>query len=505
MTISTTAERTTVRPFGWRDKIGYAFGDLANDMTFMIQAFFLMVYFTKVIGIDPLHVGGLIAAVRVLDAFTDVGMGILVDRLKPARDGKFKPWIRRIAVPVALAAALLFQPFIANWAYGARLAWMVVFYILWGSVFYTAINIPYGSMASVISDRADQRAELSVWRSTGAQVAYLAVSSFLPPLVFNGKNVDAGRFGLAAIVMAALAVVFYFVLYFNVEERVHVAQKPAGERQSIGALLASLATNRALLALVVAALLLLLGNLFNGTVASFLWLDYFGNGAMQGVMSLAATLPAFALIPVAGWLTKRFGKTEVGTFGVALYVVVMVGQYLLHTKDPVVFIVLNSIAAFGLAIFNFLVWAFIVDVIDYQEVRTGERDDATTYAIYSWARKVGQAASIGLGGHRPRGHRLQGVHRRRPRRPADAGNHRGHLDALHPGAGPVPGGHRPLAVLLVPAEEEAGRGEHRHPRRAPRGQRLTPTLIATRARWEFPPGPRGLCRPPPGWTQKRGR
>lgn len=142
MTISTTAERTTVRPFGWRDKIGYAFGDLANDMTFMIQAFFLMVYFTKVIGIDPLHVGGLIAAVRVLDAFTDVGMGILVDRLKPARDGKFKPWIRRIAVPVALAAALLFQPFIANWAYGARLAWMVVFYILWGSVFYTAINIP---------------------------------------------------------------------------------------------------------------------------------------------------------------------------------------------------------------------------------------------------------------------------------------------------------------------------------------------------------------------------
>lgn len=253
-------------------------------------------------------------------------------------------------------------------------------------------------MASVISDRADQRAELSVWRSTGAQVAYLAVSSFLPPLVFNGKNVDAGRFGLAAIVMAALAVVFYFVRYFNVAERVHVAQKPAGERQSIGKLLASLATNRALLALVVAALLLLLGNLFNGTVASFLWLDYFGNGAMQGVMSLAATLPAFALIPVAGWLTKRFGKTEVGTFGVALYVVVMVGQYLLHTKDPVVFIVLNSIAAFGLAIFNFLVWAFIVDVIDYQEVRTGERDDATTYAIYSWARKVGQAASIGLGG-----------------------------------------------------------------------------------------------------------
>lgn len=391
-------EARTVRPFGWRDKIGYAFGDLGNDMTFMIQAFFFLVYFTKVIGIDPAHIGLLLLGARILDAFTDVGMGRLVDIMKPAHDGKFKPWIRRIAIPVALSSALMFQSFIADWSYGARLAWMVGFYFLWGSIFYTAINIPYGSMASVISDKAEDRAELSVWRSTGAQVAFLIVSTFLPGIVFKGSEVNAASFSLAAVVMGALAVVFYAVLYFNVEERVKVAPKAAGERQSFGQLVKSLATNRALLAIVVAALLLLLGNLLNGAVQSFLWLDYFGNGALQGPASLAATLPAFLLIPVAGWLTKKFGKTEVGTFGVILYVAMMLLQYVLHTKDPVLFIVINAVASFGLAIFNFLIWAFIIDVIDYQEVRTGERDDATVYAVYSWARKLGQAAAGGLGG-----------------------------------------------------------------------------------------------------------
>lgn len=400
MTTATGSEPTTkdVRPFGWRDRIGYAAGDLGNDMTFMIQAFFFLVYFTKVIGIDPSHIGLLLLGARVLDAFTDIGMGRIIDTMKPAKDGKFKPWIRRIAIPVALSSALMFQSFIADWSYGARLAWMIGFYFLWGSIFYTAINIPYGSMASVISDKAEERAELSVWRSTGAQVAFLIVSTFLPGIVFEGSEVNAARFSMAAIAMGALAVLFYAVLYFNVEERITVVPKPKGEGQSFGQLVKSLVTNRALLAIVVAALLLLLGNLLNGAVQSFLFLDYFGNGALQGPTSLAATLPAFALVPLAGQLTKRFGKTETGTFGVAIYVGMMVLQYFLHTQSPAVFIIINAVASFGLATFNFLIWAFIIDVIDYQEVRSGERDDATVYAVYSWARKLGQAAAGGLAG-----------------------------------------------------------------------------------------------------------
>lgn len=394
---TSTAPNQSRRPFGLKDKIAYAMGDFGNDMTFMIQAMFLMVYFTKVIGIDPVHVGLLVAAARVLDAFVDVGVGRFVDTRIAGPDGKFRPWIKRVAIPVALFSALLYLPITASWAYPAKVAWMTIFYVFWG-VCYSAINIPYGSMASVISPESSERAQLSVWRSTGAQIAYLLVTTLLPIVAFSGKNVLPWNFAGAGIAMAVIAVVMYYGLYSLSVERVAVPPKESGEGHGFGDLLKSLATNRALLAIIVAALLLLLGNLFNGTVASYIWLDYFGSGALQGAAGLAAALPPFLLVPVAGALVKRFGKAEVAIVGTLLYVAVMLLQFFLHTKDPVLFIVLNAIAMFGIAVFNFLIWAMIVDVIDFEEVRTGSRDDGTIYGLYSWARKVGQALSIGLGG-----------------------------------------------------------------------------------------------------------
>lgn len=218
------------------------------------------------------------------------------------------------------------------------------------------------------------------------------------PAAFEGSEISGERFGWVALGMAALAVVFYALLYFNVEERVVAPPKPKSEKIGFGKLMVSLFTNRALLAIIVAALLLLLGNLFNGQVATFLYLDYFGNGKLQTIASFAATLPPFLLIPVVAPLVKRFGKTELGIFGVALYVGGMLLNYFLKTDNFILFTVIFAVASFGLAIFNFLIWAFIVDVIDFQEVRSNQRDDGTVYAMYSWARKMGQAASSLLGG-----------------------------------------------------------------------------------------------------------
>src|SRR5690625_7333627 len=101
--------------------------------------------------ISAAHVGTLLFAARILDAFTDVGAGRLIDVLPLGRSGRFKHWLMRIMVPVAAAAILMFSPFLQDGGYGARLAWMVVTYILWGSGFYILINIPDGAMASVIT------------------------------------------------------------------------------------------------------------------------------------------------------------------------------------------------------------------------------------------------------------------------------------------------------------------------------------------------------------------
>ena len=130
------------QPFGSRDKIGYLLGDLGNDFSFQMAASYLMVFYTKVLGVTAGFVGALFLTARLVDAFTDVGMGNLCDNSRTQKDGRFRPWIRRMAVPVAIASVLMYNYLIADWAYPAKIAYVIVTYILWGSICYTGINIP---------------------------------------------------------------------------------------------------------------------------------------------------------------------------------------------------------------------------------------------------------------------------------------------------------------------------------------------------------------------------
>ena len=144
-------EMKKAAPFGMKDKVGYMFGDFGNDFTFLLSSSFLMKFYTDVMGVNAAIVGMVMMIARFVDAFTDVGMGQIVDHSKPTKDGKFRPWIKRMCGPVAIASFLIYQSGLAGMPYGFKVAWLFITYILWGSIFYTSINIPYGSMASAVS------------------------------------------------------------------------------------------------------------------------------------------------------------------------------------------------------------------------------------------------------------------------------------------------------------------------------------------------------------------
>lgn len=128
------SEKNNVRPFGFKDKIGYMFGDFGNDFTFILSSSFMLKFYTDVMGIHAAVVGVLMMAARFVDAFTDVAMGQIVDRSKPTKDGKFKPWLRRMCGPVAISSFLVFQSGFANMPYLFKVVWMIVTYI-YGEVF----------------------------------------------------------------------------------------------------------------------------------------------------------------------------------------------------------------------------------------------------------------------------------------------------------------------------------------------------------------------------------
>ncbi|WP_299520753.1 MFS transporter [uncultured Serinicoccus sp.] len=397
--------RKVTRPFGWRDKIGYLFGDFGNDFTFILQAFFFLAFYTRVVGIDAAHVGTLLIAARLLDAFTDVGFGRFLDTRNTRGQEKFRPWILRGALPVAIASALMYMNFLAGWeSYGARVAWMVATYLLWGSITYTMINIPYGSMASLISGDPDDRAQLSVFRSGGAILAALIISVAVPLIVnieVDGNSVLSGeRMMWVGIAMSVGAVICYVLCYLNVQERVTAAKDVEDARHmGFGQVIRSVLGNRSLSGLVVAALLLLVANLLPSGLVAFLWLDYFNAGSLQAVAGLAGLAPGLLLLYFAPLLARRFGKREASVVALVIGGGILILAYFLDLQgQPTLFIVLFALSQLSIAVFNFMIWAFIVDVIDDQEVRSGERDDATIYGIYSWARKLGQALAGGLAG-----------------------------------------------------------------------------------------------------------
>lgn len=271
----------SVRPFGIKDKIGYMFGDFGNDFTFILSSMFMLKFYTDVMGVSASVVGLLMMAARFVDAVTDVTMGQIVDRSKPTKDGKFKPWIKRMCGPVAIASFLIYQSAFADMAYGFKVVWLVVTYLLWGSIFYTSINIPYGSMASAISADAKDRAQLSTWRTVGGTLAGLVIGVGTPLVAYevvDGNTVLSGsRMTIIAGVFSICAIICYLLCFNLVRERVPVQANT--QKLEIGKLLKSLVTNRSLLGIIAAAIVLLLAQLGMSTMSGYVYPNYYGSAA----------------------------------------------------------------------------------------------------------------------------------------------------------------------------------------------------------------------------------
>jgi GPH family glycoside/pentoside/hexuronide:cation symporter len=392
-----------IRPFGIRDKVGYMFGDIANDFTFIFAGTFLMVFYTKVLGISSAVVGTLFLVARFVDAFTDVTMGRIVDRMEPGRDGRFRCWIRRMAGPVAIASFLMYQSGLAGAPMWLKILYMYVTYILWGSVFYTAVNIPYGSMASVITDNPQERTSLSTFRGIGATLAGLLIGTLGPQLIYvtdeNGNQLVAGgRVMLIAGIFSLLAILCYIICYCNTVERISFTKgrkEPMSFSQSFGKLL----TSKALLAVIGASIFLMLSQLMIQSLNNYLYTDYFKDKNALSMFSLINSLVGILLIsPLVGPASRNFGKKESAAV-VTLFAAVMYGiLFFFPIGNKWVYLFGTILGFTGINFFNMVIWALITDVIDDLEIKNDQRDDGTVYAVYSFARKVGQALAGGAGG-----------------------------------------------------------------------------------------------------------
>ena len=402
-------EKMQTHGIKFKDRVGYALGDTAGLLTFSLIGAFQNKFYTDALGIDPAKIAILILVARIWDAINDPLWGAFIQSRKPSPRGQFRPWILGFSIPLAISAALMFLK-VPGLREGQYLIYAYITYILYGMM-YTAVNIPYGSLASVVTDDELERSSLSMWRSIGAGIGGLPGTILLPMIVYtvtgkdaNGadiKALDETKLFWCVLILSIISVGVYFIHYKLTKERIKPQKRVATEKYNAMTTLKELLKNRAFVMLCLASMLLIAFQFYYQSTYTYLFTDYYGKPGLYSLVTVCTYVPMAIFIPVMNKLIVKFGKKELCAVGMAFAAVVNVALFAIRgtalAMNPMVFLVFMFFSGVGQTFLVLEVWALAMDVIDYHEIRTGKREEGMAYAFFSFARKLGQTlAGVGL-------------------------------------------------------------------------------------------------------------
>lgn len=388
----------------FKDKLGYALGDMGGIFTFSLVGAFQNKFYTDVLNIDPAKIVVLILVARLWDAINDPIWGAFIDSRKPTKQGKFRPYIFWFSIPLAVACVLMFTV-IPNLTSAKYLLYAYITYIIYGMM-YTAVNIPYGSLASVVTDDEKERSSLSMWRSIGAGVGGLPGTVLLPMIVYtttgtyaNGTKIqalDGNKLTLCAAVLAVLSVVIFFFHYKMTKERIKPLAKEKGDYK-VTQSIKDLFSNRSFVMLSIAAMFLMAFQFYYQSTYTYLFTDYYHKPGLYSLVAICSYLPMAVFIPIMNKLIDKFGKKELCSYGMFFAAAVTFVLFFIKTSNPYVFLFFVFLSGLGQTFLVLELWALVMDVIDYHELRTRRREEGTAYALISFMRKLGQTlAGVGL-------------------------------------------------------------------------------------------------------------
>ncbi|MCI5873588.1 MAG: MFS transporter [Clostridiales bacterium] len=383
------------RPFSMRDKIGYTLGDLGNCCTEQFRAMYLTVFYTLVLKVNPVHVGILMLITKIWDAINDPIIGALVDSRENKGKGKFIPWIKMFAFPTAVLCTLGFVN-VSNLDYGLRLAYMFITYVVY-EIMYTCVNVPFGSLSSVMTDDVNQRTDLSRYRSLGGTIFMTVIVIAGPLILYKDNQPVAENFLIMSGVCAAIGFICLMITSAWCKERVAPAPAPKKEKLNYLEVIKEIAKNRALLGCMLSSFVGIVGAGMVNALNTYLFRDYFGNVAIMAVSGMLSVLWSVIAFVGIKFVAKKFGKKEWIMYSASFSVVVFAVLFFFPLENPMLFIIINGICYLGVCGFQVLIWALVNDAIDYQELQTGQRNEGIVYSAYTFFRKLANAVSGSMG------------------------------------------------------------------------------------------------------------
>ncbi len=200
-----------------KEKVGFSLGDMAGNFVYQSVVLLLAYYYTEFYGLDAAVVASIFLFVRIFDAVTDPVMGIIVDRTN-SRWGKYRPYLLFLCVPYAVMSILVFT--VPDFEVQGKIIYAYVTYSML-MVLFTATNIPYFALGSVMTADPAERISLNSYRFVAATGGGLVVTALLIPMAdYLGQGNKAMGYQLAMMVMAVISVVLFLICFSSTKERV---------------------------------------------------------------------------------------------------------------------------------------------------------------------------------------------------------------------------------------------------------------------------------------------
>ncbi len=398
------SKTNTIRPFGWQDKLGYAMGDMGCGFSFQLVSSFMQLFYLQYIGISPNDYAVIILISKAFDAVNDVVIGNLVDTKRLGKKSKYMPWIIAGGLMLLIFNAMIFAP-ITSLPYAGKYAWCLISYCLW-SIAYTMVNVPYGSLHSVITDKPNERTALSTFRSIGAALPAVVIMIVLPSIVYN--KVENPETGITeeilkgemllpvALVMSVIAFVTLWGTTRLVKERVQREDTGANATgmKAIFSAVHSFFTNRAMLGATIATVASVA--LFNSTMSlnNMVFQYFFKDTSKVGMAMIGSYAPMIIFMAFVGKLTAKYGKKNVIVSAMLIGAVSGLVSIFVPMSGDMTGMLIYIVCLMGLnlgnTVFQISVWAIVADCIEVSYRKTGKSEEGSLYALYSFFRKLAQ-------------------------------------------------------------------------------------------------------------------
>jgi len=388
------------RKFSMRDNWAYAAGDFGCNMSFALKGT-MAIFWTQFMGMD-LWYSLLLIIVQVWDAINDPLIGSMIDADKRQyKRNKFLQYIWAGSIGLIVGGACCFLPF-PNAPVWAKFIIFIAGYVVWDA-FYTVANVPYGSLLGLISDNEGDRASLSAFRSVGSMIGNMVPMVVLPMIIYDANNNLIGeRVFFAALLMGFLGFLCFQFMIKNTVIRVDtdVTLNEEQPKFNVVKAMGNFIKNRPAVGATVAAMGMFIGQQGAATAVTVMFQSYFKNAQISGLVSMFAMIPIILFTPLARKMVNKYGKKELATVGAIVSVIACFLMLVLpvtpDTNGLAIYIVCQLLNSLGLGIYSTVSWAMMGDAIDYNEWKTGNREEGTVYALHSFFRKLAQGVGPAL-------------------------------------------------------------------------------------------------------------